>query len=623
MNLLPDSAPGRRDAVIRWGGTLLLALTFVGLAAMSWRKWPDLLIDFGIELYIPWRILAGKHLYLDIAWKHGPLSQYLNALWFRLFGVSISSLIFPNLAFLALLTWLIRDIFRRIVSPAAGLTASFAFLVLFGFSQYLATGNYNYVCPYRHEQAHGVILGVATLYCLLRTEEKRDPRWYFVTGIAFGLVFLTKIEATVAAAAAVGCGVGLSIRLDPEFRKRAVTRVALLVGGALVPPLVSIGLLSLRMPFGMAFKGTLGNWAYLFNSNLGTQSFYLGLSGLNMADRNSALMMVQFLVLGGVAVAGMLAEASSRWLSRGHQVARYGVAAIVAVGGYYWLEWFELPRAFPLILAFIATKTMVESFRYGQDPNLRGRLVGLVAWMVFALAMLAKMILATQIGHYGFTLAMPATLVLMVYAIHVIPARIRMTTETSGEFFQASMIGLTAAGLFVAFNLSREFYSYKDFSVGEGGDRIVTYGPRYSRVPNIVVSTLQGMNRIMAPGATLAVMPEGDTLNYFSRHPSSVPYTTYIPYDLATFGGEAATLETLKRNPPDYIAFVHRDLSEYGVGWFGADPKNGKLIMDWVVKEYRAAHLAGDVPLQRRAFGILLVQRRDLPPPPDLPAEKK
>ena len=46
---------------------------------MSWRKWPDPLIDFGRELYLPWRLANGAVLYRDVDDFYGPLSQYLNA----------------------------------------------------------------------------------------------------------------------------------------------------------------------------------------------------------------------------------------------------------------------------------------------------------------------------------------------------------------------------------------------------------------------------------------------------------------------------------------------------------------------------------------------------------------
>jgi hypothetical protein len=45
-----------------------LAIFFV---ATSWRKWPDPLIDFGRELYVPWRLSHGALLYHDVSEQYG------------------------------------------------------------------------------------------------------------------------------------------------------------------------------------------------------------------------------------------------------------------------------------------------------------------------------------------------------------------------------------------------------------------------------------------------------------------------------------------------------------------------------------------------------------------------
>src|SRR3989337_197721 len=92
--MVPDfSGPATEEWFPRWLGPALLVVAFVALAWWSWRKWPDLQYDFGNQLYLPWRLSEGQVLYADIDYKEGPLSQYLNALLFLLFGVSFTTLI--------------------------------------------------------------------------------------------------------------------------------------------------------------------------------------------------------------------------------------------------------------------------------------------------------------------------------------------------------------------------------------------------------------------------------------------------------------------------------------------------------------------------------------------------
>jgi len=101
----------------------LHAVTFVALMLWSWRKWADPLVDFGRELYVPWQLANGKVLYRDIAHFFGPFSQYLNALWFRLFGVSLTTLIFSNLTILATTVTGIHYLFAAPCGPTAATAA--------------------------------------------------------------------------------------------------------------------------------------------------------------------------------------------------------------------------------------------------------------------------------------------------------------------------------------------------------------------------------------------------------------------------------------------------------------------------------------------------------------------
>jgi hypothetical protein len=49
-------------------------------AALSWHRWPDVLVDFGMPLYLPWRIFEGEVLYRDVMYlPGGPLSNYFCA----------------------------------------------------------------------------------------------------------------------------------------------------------------------------------------------------------------------------------------------------------------------------------------------------------------------------------------------------------------------------------------------------------------------------------------------------------------------------------------------------------------------------------------------------------------
>src|SRR5277367_5765051 len=82
-----------------WIGLGVVALAFIFAANVSWRRWPDLIVDFGAQPYMPWRLANGAVLYRDLFYfAGGPLSQYFNALLFTIFCTSFLTLNVANLA---------------------------------------------------------------------------------------------------------------------------------------------------------------------------------------------------------------------------------------------------------------------------------------------------------------------------------------------------------------------------------------------------------------------------------------------------------------------------------------------------------------------------------------------
>ncbi|MDB6026829.1 MAG: hypothetical protein JWM68_3052, partial [Verrucomicrobiales bacterium] len=148
---MPDRANGGRSwKASGWLGLIPAALAFFVMAGISWRKWPDPIIDFGGQLYIPWQLSTGSVLYRDVMYLPGPLSQYYHALLFKIFGVSLSTILVSNfvvlIGFLAIVYRLFLNCADRVTAGAIALSV----VVGFAFAHYLDVGNYNYLCPYSH-----------------------------------------------------------------------------------------------------------------------------------------------------------------------------------------------------------------------------------------------------------------------------------------------------------------------------------------------------------------------------------------------------------------------------------------------------------------------------------------
>src|SRR5205814_1676063 len=130
----------------------------------------------------------------DVDTLYGPLSQYFNALIFRIFGPGIMVLVTANLVVYAAIVGVLYCLCRRAWGAGAALIASAIFVSVFSFSQFIHFGNLNYATPYAHEATHGLLVALLLALVLLRWMERPTPGLSFLAGALFGLTFVLKPE---------------------------------------------------------------------------------------------------------------------------------------------------------------------------------------------------------------------------------------------------------------------------------------------------------------------------------------------------------------------------------------------------------------------------------------------
>lgn len=591
-----------------WLGPLLLAACFAALTAWSWEKWADVTIDFGAELYSAWRISEGDVLYRDIPYRHGPLPHHLNALWFRLFGVSIRTLALCNLALLAVIAALTWDLFRRATSAWVATACTAVLLGVFAFGQYVPIANYNYVTPYQHHQTHGLLLclGMLTAFgAAWRRSGRSALLCHALAGICLGGVFLTKLEIFVPAAAAAA----LALLLGAAFgRAERASALGAFAAGAALLPAAFFAWLALRMPPALALEGVLGNWAYL-GGGLFANAFYRSGAGLDapLANLLALLRAALGVALFGAAVLAVarlapLPRARVPWLA---PALALGVFAVLAS----WpglVPWHAAARALPLTSAVVLGVLCVELWRRRGDAGLLARRGPLALYALLSLGLLGKMLLFARIEHYGFALAMPATL-LLVAALFELAAWARGPRRAA--LARACVAGCVAGGVFFWWTQSDAFYRRKDFAVGQGADRVLSFNPHTSPRPQRVAAALARLQQLMPPRASLVVFPEGASLNYWLRKVNPSGYLLFLPTELEAFG-EADMLARLEASPPDFAALVQRPSAEFGTGPFGVDPRNGRRLREWVDRHYERVARIGPEPFRQEGFGIVILHRR-------------
>ena len=578
----------------------VLAAVFAALFAGTWGRWPDVLIDFGRELYVPWRMLEGEKLFADLAWFNGPLSPHWNALVFRLFGIGLSTLVWVNAAIFAGILALLHYVLRETSSPVAATLACLVVMASCGFAQLFFVGNYNFICPYSHEATHGVLLGLGALAAAQRWRGRRSLAWLLLCGLCVGLAFLTKPEIFVAAFIGACVAVGLHAWSANSWYVRASGVFAF---GLIVPIAASWALLRGSLGSAGAWTATLGAWPQLFSSTIAQQHFYRVGMGLETPGANLTSMLLwtaSTLALFAPSVA------LGFWAREGRRRFVAGVVAAVAttvvfVLSYRRVEWLDAARPWALFALVGCVLTVWATLRRRGAATWPGA----AGFAAFSLAMLAKILLYTRLYHYGFALALPATALVVVAAWSWIPARLD-AAGGAGSVLRAAVAAALAC--FAAIHVAQtvRIQAGKTVEVGSGSDRFLA--DSRGSVVNEALQWIEAHHPAGTARPSLAVFPEGVMLNYLARLDNPTPYFNFMPPELVLFG-ESRTVAAFRAHPPDLVLLAHKDTTEYGPRWFGRN--YATELGSWLQADYQEVQRFGDPPLQPGSrSGIAVLVRK-------------
>ena len=596
-----------------------MTATFIFAAVISWRRWPDLIVDFGGQLYIPWRLANGAVLYRDIFYfAGGPLSQYFNALLFKIFGTSFSVLIISNLIAVVALLLLV---YRRFFAAADALTATticLGIVLVFAFAEYTTIGNYNYIAPYSHEALHGLILSIFAIALLSDWLKKEQLRLAFAAGFCSGLVFLTKVEIFLALAVSAFAAFALFYATRDKIKFAAKSFAAFLTGG-IIPPAVFFLLFLNAEDWRASFRSVCFAFVPLLQTPVAKNPFYESSMGLDHPVLHLREMAVHFLFL---AVAIVFYAVIFRQMER------------------LKIKWMESKWLFPPMIQIVIPFMIIFSLPFlaglydwrncgmslpplsicacvllcwnRKKLPIENKIVFPLLWSVFGLVLLSKLGLFPRIWFYGFVLAMPAFAGAIYLLLWLLPKLLEKKFAVQPRFFRATICLALLAGFASLSVQSQAMYAGKKLAIGDDGDKIFTFGPGVD-IGEETKTTLAWIEKNVPRDATLAALPEGVTLNYLARRVNPTPCLDWNPTMFTVFGQEKMTAD-FEKTPPDYVLVVEWSASEFGIGYFGHYPGYGVELMQWIGKNYTTAALIGSEPLQDGDFGIKILKRNSAAP---------
>jgi hypothetical protein len=575
-------ASGRR--VFALGGAVV-ALCFALLTVQTWRKWGDMLVDFGVQLYLPWQLSTGAVLYRDVAYlTGGPLSQYYHAGLFRIFGVSILVIVVSNLVILVLLVASVYVGFYRISDVWTATMAGLALVLVFAFGHYTPYGTFNYVSPYSHELVHGLVLSIAVLWLLSRWLLEESIPLALLAGIGSGLVLLTKPEVFLALALAQAAALALFWRgkHKPVLLVRSVLAMA---GGAVLPPAAFLLYFIRHESFPQSLRSVLWAWTAVLTHAAPENNLYRWCLGLNTPGLHIKMILWESaglaVILGGYA-------ALFRMKLKGWPGKALFVLAAMAGGclslAFNWIKCgYVLPALCLASLVLLLWQARQKGPGHVQPLPL--------LWSVFSLALLAKLGVFPRVWHYGFVLAMPAFLNAVYLLLWQLPSLLERR-GVRAEYFRA----VVSLGLLIGFAQlwqdSQFSYGERTALVGQGADRMLVFQGA-SHPSGVTLGRVSDWIQTNTPThGTLAVLPDGSMLNYLSRRENPTGYLRWNPTESTVFGEDNMN-RAFMRTQPDYIILIEFDMEGFEIKPFGQDAHYGFELKQWIDAHYQPVYETG------------------------------
>src|SRR5579872_3081198 len=536
---------------------LLLAASFAFGLAASWQRWANPVIDGGREMNQPLRLADGETLYSDVGHIYGPLSPWLNAALYRVFGASLNVLYGDGIVSAIVILALVYHLARRIMDPPA---ASIATLLVMWLCAFKASGNY--IFPYAYSALHGTLFGLTALALCAAALERPTAPLFAGAGLVAGVAVLAKTEMGLATLCA---GVAAAVLC----RRQRLASAAVFLAAALA---VSSGVYA-AIAARVGWRTLVFDcWLLAYNVPAPLRYFNASLSGLNDPGQSLLRMALAFVKVGllGALVAaiaqfraGPAAERHRAWILLASAA---GLATLLGVTT--GLDWDRGPfLAMPLVLVLAA----IDAARRRQ------RVV--VLYCVFACAQLARIILHVRSGGAYGSYLLPVSIVVFVYAwVDSFPALCRR--EEVARVARAVAVGLLCAAAIGTSIAIAERYRRLNTGVVSTPRGTLIVPPDIAEAWNGALAFIDARTR---PGDPIVVLPEGTSLTFLSgrRNP--------LREEIATPGflegaAEARAIRQIDAGGTRLVLIVNRPTREFGAETFGVD--YDRRLMGWIASSY-------------------------------------
>ncbi len=504
--------------------------------------------DKGRELLFPQEILNGLVPYKDITMIYFPLSWYINALVFKLFGVSFNSFVIFQACFCTLLMIIYYLTAKEFINRKISILLS-VFVILSCI--FCLNDHYLYTFPYSTARVYGIAGGFACLFFLLKLLKTKDIKYGYLAALFTSFAISNKLEFA---------GIlFLFIAGILLYKKLKLTEYIKLFFSLMFFPILSILLLVIQ---GVTLADIMSSLDFLVKfSSTEVMKNYLADHGAIPAVPIDYIQKGLFPII----ITSLLSLLYCFLDKKYNNKIIFPFMLIITTVACHFMRntecyWVELP-IFLIILSLIFFKDIIKDKRI---------LLLLIATFVLSQRAFFKVDLLNQ-GVYEFP-------ILILYAVIIINTYIskyinKETIEKFITFFLIVLIGTYSLQQYVRIKYIRCPLKTNKGTIYMSQEKVKFYG-----------NTLKYIEDNIPKDAKLLVLPEGMIFNFISDRKADMHcFMMDRPYHEAW--GEQQALEILKKADYPYIIIAKGViLSNFGLNYL-YDP-DASLSANYIFENY-------------------------------------
>lgn len=581
---LGPPVPWNRTTVI---GLVILVLIWAARMYATWATWGNLTIDAGHEMYVPAVLSEGKMLYRDIWWLYTPLSVYLNAHLFRLFGEKLEVLYWAGSLSALASALLLYVAGMRLSSWVAGWTAA-AIVLIQAFNPFI----FCFPLPYSFAAVYGCLAACLFIVFILQTANSDRWVWMFGAGSVAALAMLDKLEFGAACYATL-----LILMVARSFQRHSWKRL----GGdlfAILPGVAACGFVAAWMisirGFEFITQENIISWPTTYYMKtygkmwLANTGFAINGGALWQAALRTGLVAAVFVEIGV-----LLRRARSD--RRSIFAIALSVAAVACVIGLWWpqaetyFRWIFLPQDMVLYVAIAALAAWWCFWEQRTQSMLEIALL-----LTFSALLAFRILLGMKASGYPIYYNGPVILGFLLLAPSLLPRSARLPQVHLQRQLLVGFVCLTAVVLHVS--LLQKDKNLVPLTTSRGTIRVSKLmAERYQLA-------IAFMKEKAARGEAVLSIPEDTSLYFLSETYCPTRVFMFVPGIVVPGKMTDEVIAEIERAPVRYLIWSNRTFSEMGAPNFGTD--FDRPLGDYFRTHYRFVRSLAPPPMGEWDAGI-------------------